>query len=399
MSAATTRIATSGIYYPVFVDSANGVAAAETLWTSTGNISMNPASGSITATSFTGSLRGTASFATTAPLYLPLAGGSMTGDINAAGRTFQFQDLILGFGTTQGTIKTDGTKYIGMFPTNTVESTRFLANGNVIHGTTFTDTGYRLQVSASTAPSGALYVVGTSLFSGSLTVGNVTSTPSTENTLNVYPPIISGTGEGGQILLAASGGLYTSASMLDTWQDNFRILKGTNTAGSTAQAFAVNLHNGNVTAGGTISPSAWTAGQTIQTKLYNASDLSFTTNYTNATNTYSSIVSGTYTPLSTSSYILFEVYAMYDVNGGGGDSFFSQITWNGAEIGVQRQVWANGAGGGTRSGTLFPLVGRVTNGSLTGYTWAVNTRRDSSDDTITVYPNAGFYVKITEIGR
>jgi hypothetical protein len=323
----------------------------------------------------------------------------MTGDINAAGRTFQFQDLILGFGTTQGTIKTDGTKYIGMFPTNTVESTRFLANGNVIHGTTFTDTGYRLQVSASTAPSGALYVVGTSLFSGSLTVGNVTSTPSTENTLNVYPPIISGTGEGGQILLAASGGLYTSASMLDTWQDNFRILKGTNTAGSTAQAFAVNLHNGNVTAGGTISPSAWTAGQTIQTKLYSASDLSFTTNYTNATNTYSSIVSGTYTPLSTSSYILFEVYAMYDVNGGGGDSFFSQITWNGAEIGVQRQVWANGAGGGTRSGTLFPLVGRVTNGSLTGYTWAVNTRRDSSDDTITVYPNAGFYVKITEIGR
>jgi hypothetical protein len=45
------------------------------------------------------------------------------------------------------------------------------------------------------------------------------------------------------------------------------------------------------------------------------------------------------------------------------------------------------------------LVGRVTNGSTTGYGWAVNVRRDSSDDTITVYNNAEFYVKITEIAR
>ena len=90
---------------------------------------------------------------------------------------------------------------------------------------------------------------------------------------------------------------------------------------------------------------------------------------------------------------------MYFVDGAAGDSFFSQITWNGIEIGVQRQVWANGSGGGTRSGTLFPLAGRVTNSSTTGYGWSVNVRRDSSDDTITVYNNSGVYVKITEIAR
>jgi hypothetical protein len=251
----------------------------------------------------------------------------------------------------------------------------------------------------ATPHTGSFIITGSTTQIGSVTIGNITSTPAAENTLNVYPPFSGGTGEGGQILLAASGGLYTSASMLDTWQDQFRILRGTNTGGSNASMVTVNLNTGDITGAGKISPSNWSAGQIIQMRLYSASDLSFITNYTNSTNTYSSIVSATYTPLSITSYIFFEVYAMYDVNGGGGDSFFSQITWNGAEIGVQRQVWANGAGGGTRSGTLFPLAGRVTNGSLTGYAWAVNARRDSSDDTLTVYPNAEFYVKITEIGR
>lgn len=157
--------------------------------------------------------------------------------------------------------------------------------------------------------------------------------------------------------------------------------------------------SGNLVVVGSVTANAWVAGQTIQTKLFSASDLSFTSDYTNNTNIYTAVVSGTYTPLSTSSYIFFEVYAMYFVDGAAGDSFFSQITWNGIEIGVQRQVWANGSGGGTRSGTLFPLVGRVTNGSTTGYGWSVNVRRDSSDDTITVYNNSGFYVKITEIAR
>ena len=121
----------------------------------------------------TGSLFGTASWAanaTTAPLYLPLTGGTLSGNLSAAGRTFTFQDLVLGSGTTQGTIKTDGTKYIGIFPTNGTESTRFLANGSVMHGTSFTDAGYRLQVSASGAVSGALYVVGTSVLVGSTRV-------------------------------------------------------------------------------------------------------------------------------------------------------------------------------------------------------------------------------------
>jgi hypothetical protein len=66
---------------------------------------------------------------------------------------------------------------------------------------------------------------------------------STENTLVVGLPQAGGSGEGGQILLQASGGLYTSASMLDNYQNRFRILRGTN-ASSDAEQFSLNLHTG-----------------------------------------------------------------------------------------------------------------------------------------------------------
>ena len=95
------------------------------------------------------------------------------------------------------------------------------------------------------------------IMSSSLTVGKITSTPSNENTLSVYPPQAGGTGEGGQILLAASGGIYTSASMLDTWQDQFRVLRGSNTGGSNAGLMYMNLQSGNTQFVGTVTASAY----------------------------------------------------------------------------------------------------------------------------------------------
>ena len=73
----------------------------------------------------------------------------------------------------------------------------------------------------------------------------------------MYPPSAGGIGEGGQILLAASGGLYTSASMLDTWENQFRVLKGTNTGGSTAGLLYMNLDNGNTQFVGAVTASAY----------------------------------------------------------------------------------------------------------------------------------------------
>jgi hypothetical protein len=83
------------------------------------------------------------------------------------------------------------------------------------------------------------------VITGSLTIGT-SSIGSTENTLIVGLPPNTSPGEGGQILLQASGGIYTSASMIDTYQNQFRILRGTN-AGSDAQHFGINLANGQAT--------------------------------------------------------------------------------------------------------------------------------------------------------
>lgn len=94
------------------------------------------------------------------------------------------------------------------------------------------------------------------LITGSLTVG-ATSLGSNENTIAVGPPPAAGAGEGGQILLAAAGGAYTSASMLDTYQDSFRLLRGTN-AGSDAFKLKVDLHSGQVQIPNYNSPTAFT---------------------------------------------------------------------------------------------------------------------------------------------
>ena len=270
---------------------------------------------------------------------------------------------------------------------------------NVLIGKT-TDSGQKLQVSGDTLIQGGLTVNGNLSTTGTTTLGNGTFTKAGFATGDVLLDNNS-TDTPGVLFYYGNNSNYG----IDSWNGSFDVLSGqllrfTNKLNETGGAVKMAIDtSGNLAVGGFVKVNAWQAGQIVQMKLFNASDLSFNSNYTNNTNTYTSVVSGTYTPLSSSSYIFFEVYAMYDVGGAAADSFFSQITWNGAEVGVQRQVWANGSGGGTRSGTLFPLAGRVTNSSLTGYGWSVNVRRDSSDDGITVYNNSGFYVKITEIAR
>ena len=78
------------------------------------------------------------------------------------------------------------------------------------------------------------------LITGSLTIGT-SSIGANENTLILGPSPAGGTGEGGQILLQAPGGTYTSASMFDNYQNSTRLLRGTN-AGSDAIVAQWNMH-------------------------------------------------------------------------------------------------------------------------------------------------------------
>lgn len=80
------------------------------------------------------------------------------------------------------------------------------------------------------------------LITGSLTVGS-SSIGSGENTLIIGLPPNGGAGEGGQILLSAAGGTYTTASMIDNYQNTLRFLRGTN-AGSDAYKMQIDMHTG-----------------------------------------------------------------------------------------------------------------------------------------------------------
>ena len=78
------------------------------------------------------------------------------------------------------------------------------------------------------------------LITGSATIASTTS-GANENTLTLGPSPAGGSGEGGQLGLNAPGGTYASASMIDNYQNQIRILRGTN-AGSDALVTQWNLH-------------------------------------------------------------------------------------------------------------------------------------------------------------
>jgi hypothetical protein len=136
---------------------------------------------------------------------------------------------------------------------------------------------------------------------GSLTIGSITGSTSTENTLNVHAPGFNTNGEGGQILLAAmpSASLYTTASMLDTYQDQFRILRGTNAGGSNTSLFTMNLTTGNTLFTGAVTASAYSGlpnswlhalrsgNQTIGSGTWASRDIIFN-NYSSNNFTYDS---------------------------------------------------------------------------------------------------------------
>lgn len=258
------------------------------------------------------------------------------------------------------------------------------------------------------APSITGSLLGTSSFASTasfvtnlnqtVTLGNITSTPSTEATLNIYPPIISGTGEGGQLMLAASGGLYTSASMLDTYQNYFRILRGTNTGGSNAQLIGLDLQTGNLSVAGAVTPGVWTAGQVINDIILSNTEVTISTTTIATSTTDTNFLTYNYTPLSSTSYLVIH-YHLADYSfetGTGNDSYFSRIKVDDVEITYANQSTVNGF----RTGVLFPLLGRYRNSNTTAKSIVVAARRDSADDSITIAnTSTSMWLRITEVAR
>ena len=93
------------------------------------------------------------------------------------------------------------------------------------------------------------------IITGSAIIGSSSLGPA-ENTLTLGPAPGGGTGEGGQLGLAATGGSYTSASFIDVYQNTLRILKGTN-AGSIAGIVTFDLQTNAANFLGPVTASAY----------------------------------------------------------------------------------------------------------------------------------------------
>ena len=120
---------------------------------------------------------------------------------------------------------------------------------------------------------------------------------------------------------------------------------------------------------GALNPSKWLTGQTINTVFLAGND-ALLAQTANVITTGGTIASYLYTPRSNNSKIIVEYSAVYDIggnSGGGTDTFESRITVTGVTdaIAYRKQVFPSGDGTGSRSSTLFPIMGAYNNSALT----------------------------------
>ena len=172
----------------------------------------------------------------------------------------------------------------------------------------------------------------------------------------------------------------------------FRIVKDLNESGG-SELWSIDRN-------GVVTRTGWAAGETINTRMYNYSDLNMAATTTISATTYTTFATITYTPLSSTSYLWIEFSCTYNIAGAAADDFWSNIEVAGSEIVNAQQVWTNGAGGGTRSGVMFPLAARYTNSGTAGIAISVRSKRGTSDDNATIYGNTSSgFMRIQEIGR
>jgi len=191
---------------------------------------------------------------------------------------------------------------------------------------------------------------------------------------------------------------------IDSWNGSFDVLSGqlirvTNKLNETGGAVKMAIDtSGNMVVTGFIKPNAWRAGQVVNDIMLSNTEVTISTTTIATSNSDTDFLTYSYTPLSSSSYLVIHYHlASFSFEGGtGNDSYFSRIKVDGSEITYSRQSTVNG----NRTGVLFPLTGRYTNSNTTAKSIVVACRRDSADDSITIVnTSTSMWLRITEIAR
>ena len=161
---------------------------------------------------------------------------------------------------------------------------------------------------------------------------------------------------------------------------------------------------------GSLNPSKWLRGQTINTVFLDASDPLL--NHIDASRNETAISSGTiarysYTPKSNNSKIIVEYGGYYIIQGNStGDanedtfqSLIKVIRGSDAVIDIAKRVqhFRSGEGTGTRSSTMFPIMGAYTNTGTSNIEFQINFS-STNGDVVKFYK--AYYdacMKVTEI--
>lgn len=159
--------------------------------------------------------------------------------------------------------------------------------------------------------------------------------------------------------------------------------------GNASSSSALNV-GGTITASGSIRSSQ--AGQLLNSILVNESDLSISSNQSVA-NTNQSILTYTYTPVSSSSKIIIEFHGKYTIAGSNSDEWKSHLLVGSTTLQTQRSIWGFADGAGGRGATLFPIRGVYSNTNGSQITIKVNVEEVSGDDTFILYPDVIFTIK------
>ena len=147
---------------------------------------------------------------------------------------------------------------------------------------------------------------------------------------------------------------------------------------------------------GSVNPTKWTTGQTINTVFLTPTDISQNQTLYTSSGSPHTVASYSYTPKSNNSKIIVEYGALYEITGFNADVFESRILDGTTTIARRFQNFTDQTGGGTRSGTIFPISGSITNLALNPHNIII--RLIVASDSVQIYAqDYDAFMKITEI--
>lgn len=214
----------------------------------------------------------------------------------------------------------------------------------------------------------------------------------------LYPPIFNGD-------LIVYSDLFVKGTTHLTNLDvsgNLYVAQNVDVSGNTVLDGDLDV-SGNITCDQSIVAQKFVTGQIANIQILNKTDISQATTTTINAAATGTLFTYSYTPKCANSYIVVEYQTKYAFGGAGADSLTAYAIVNDGSdrtVGQTYQQWVNSQGGGTRSGTIFPIVGRYSNSNKTAKNIIVKLQNDTDSDAVTVTgDDIMTFLKITEIGK